>query len=73
VALEAQNPDDLVWIRGEFLNSEAPFGKMVVHGHTPSPEPVLRQNRIGVDTGACFTGRLTALRLEGRSRRFLQT
>jgi serine/threonine protein phosphatase 1 len=73
VALEAQNPDDLVWIRGEFLDSEAPFGKMVVHGHTPSPEPALRQNRIGIDTGACFTGRLTALRLEGRSRRFLQT
>jgi diadenosine tetraphosphatase ApaH/serine/threonine PP2A family protein phosphatase len=34
---------------------------------------VTRQNRIGIDTGAVFTGRLTALRLEGGSREFLQT
>jgi serine/threonine protein phosphatase 1 len=73
VPLEAQDPDDLIWIRGAFLNSEAPFGKMVVHGHTPSAEPVLRRNRIGIDTGACFSDRLTALRLQGDSKRFLQT
>jgi diadenosine tetraphosphatase ApaH/serine/threonine PP2A family protein phosphatase len=34
---------------------------------------VTRSNRIGIDTGACFTGRLTALRLEGGARDFLQT
>ena len=73
VPVEAQDPGDLIWIRGAFLNSDAPFGKIVVHGHTPSAEPVLRQNRIGIDTGACFTDRLTALRLQGDSRRFLQT
>ena len=73
VHLEAQDPEDLIWIRGPFLASDAPFGKVVVHGHTPGAEPELRANRIGIDTGAYFTNRLTALRLEGGSRRFLHT
>ena len=73
VPLDAQDPNDLVWIRREFLRSEADFGKVVVHGHTPMPTPEIRANRIGIDTGAVFTDRLTALRLENGSRRFLQT
>lgn len=73
VPLAAQQEADLVWIRGPFLNSAEPFGKIVVHGHTPTEKPVTRTNRIGIDTGACFTNRLTALRLKGRSREFLQT
>jgi serine/threonine protein phosphatase 1 len=73
VPLEAQEPHDLIWIRGDFLESEEPFGKVVVHGHTPAVEPQLRANRIGIDTGACFTGRLTALKLQDRSKSFLQT
>jgi serine/threonine protein phosphatase 1 len=72
VPLDAQDPHDLVWIRGEFLRSDAKFGKVVVHGHTPKPEPEIRANRIGIDTGAVFTNRLTALRLEDGSRRLLQ-
>jgi serine/threonine protein phosphatase 1 len=72
VPLDAQDPHDLVWIRGEFLRSDAKFGKVVVHGHTPKPEPEIRTNRIGIDTGAVFTNRLTALRLEDGSRRLLQ-
>ncbi len=73
VPLAAQTEADLIWIRGPFLNHAEPFGKIVVHGHTPGKEPVTRSNRIGIDTGACFTGRLTALRLEGGARDFLQT
>ena len=73
VPLAAQSEADLIWIRGPFLNHTDPFGKIVVHGHTPGKEPVTRSNRIGIDTGACFTGRLTALRLEGGARDFLQT
>ena len=45
---------------------------MVVHGHTPDSEPVERSNRIGIDTGAVYGGRLTALVLDGTERRFLQ-
>lgn len=73
VPLAAQTEDDLVWIRRPFLDWNHPFEKFVVHGHTPAHEPVTRANRICVDTGACFTGRLTALRLENDTRRFLQT
>jgi serine/threonine protein phosphatase 1 len=72
VPLEAQDPNDMIWIRGPFLQSEDDFGKIVVHGHTPAREPVIRANRIGIDTGAVFTDRLTALRLENGSRRLMQ-
>jgi serine/threonine protein phosphatase 1 len=73
VPLAAQTEDDLVWIRKPFLDWNDPFEKFVVHGHTPAHEPVTRTNRICIDTGACFTGRLTALRLKDNTRRFLQT
>ena len=72
VPLEAQDPNDMIWIRGPFLESEDDFGKIVVHGHTPGRDPVIRANRIGIDTGAVFTDRLTALRLENGSRRLMQ-
>lgn len=73
VPLDAQDETDLIWIRDEFLNAPEPFGKVVVHGHTPGTEPVVRPNRIGIDTGAVFTGRLTALRLQNGERAFLRT
>ena len=72
VPLEAQDPVDLIWIRYPFLQSKADFGKVVVHGHTPDSEPVERSNRIGIDTGAVYGGRLTALVLDRAERRFLQ-
>lgn len=72
VALADQNPDDLLWIREPFLGSKADFGAVVVHGHTPESAPVERPNRIGIDTGACYGGSLTALVLEGASRRYLR-
>jgi serine/threonine protein phosphatase 1 len=71
VPLEAQDPHDMVWIRAPFLQSDEDFGKIVVHGHTPAREPVIRANRIGIDTGAVFTDRLTALKLEDGSRKLL--
>jgi serine/threonine protein phosphatase 1 len=62
-----------MWIRSEFLDSNADHGKVVVHGHSISAEPIVRENRIGIDTGAFASGRLTCLRLEGATQRFLQT
>jgi serine/threonine protein phosphatase 1 len=64
VALADQARQDLLSIRQAFLYSEADFGVIVVHGHTPKPDPVLRHNRIGIDTGAVFGGRLTCAVLE---------
>ena len=71
--VENQEPHDLLWIREEFLSSNADHGCCVVHGHSISPEPEVRRNRIGIDTGAYYTGRLTGLVLDGAERRILQT
>ena len=71
--LDAQDKDDLIWIREPFLTCEKPFGKVVVHGHTSVTEADRRPNRIGIDTGAVFTGRLTALKLKESTQEFLQT
>lgn len=72
VALEKQAEHDLLWMREPFLSCKQPFGKVVVHGHTPTSSPERRANRIGIDTGACYGGKLTALVLEGDDQRFLQ-
>lgn len=73
VPLEEQSETDLLWIREEFLESTVNFGRVVVHGHTPTDAPVVRPNRIGIDTGAYITNNLTAVVLEERTRRFLST
>jgi serine/threonine protein phosphatase 1 len=73
VALEAQTREDLLRIRQPFLFTEADFGAVVVHGHTPVKAPVVRHNRIGIDTGAVFDGPLTCAVLEGRRIGFLTT
>ncbi|QSB44578.1 serine/threonine protein phosphatase [Altererythrobacter sp. FM1] len=72
VPLEQQKRHHLMWIREEFITYDAPHEHMIVHGHTISAEVDARANRIGIDTGAYNTGRLTALALEGTSRRTIQ-
>lgn len=73
VELDAQAEQDLLWIRGDFLNHKKSFGPTIVHGHTPRPEPVVKANRIGIDTMAFSTGILTCLVLEGDQRAVLQS
>lgn len=63
--IEEQNSGDLRWIREPFLSHGGSHGYVVVHGHTITDEPDIRPNRIGIDTGAYQSGRLTALGLEG--------
>ena len=73
-SLENQSPQDLLWIRDDFLRSPAPLpGKVVVHGHTICDLPQDLGHRINIDTGAFVSGRLTALALRGGARRFLST
>jgi len=64
IPLAKQREEDLLWIRHEFLLCEEEFSKIVVHGHTPVPQPDIRPNRINIDTGAYATGNLTCLILE---------
>ena len=73
VAIDQQRVSDLRWIRDAFLSHEESFGPVVVHGHTIFDEPEVRSNRIGIDTGAYKSGRLTALGLEGTSRWTIST
>jgi len=73
VPLERQQEEDLLWIRDEFLLSDAEFGKIIVHGHTITERPDVQRNRIGIDTGAFASGTLTCLVLEGADWFFLQT
>jgi serine/threonine protein phosphatase 1 len=71
VPLEDQSEHDLVWIREPFLSSGEDHGAVIVHGHTPVDAVEVRPNRIGIDTGAAFTGNLTCLVLEGAARALL--
>jgi serine/threonine protein phosphatase 1 len=71
VPLDRQDPEDLIWIRDEFLTDDSDHGVVVVHGHTPMPVPEVRLNRINIDTGLVYGGSLTCLVLEGTEYRFL--
>jgi diadenosine tetraphosphatase ApaH/serine/threonine PP2A family protein phosphatase len=71
VPLDHQTRDDLLTIRDAFLLDQTEHDKLIVHGHTPSARPEIRDNRIGIDTAAYATNRLTCLVLEKDQRRFL--
>ncbi len=71
VPLEEQKPQTMRWIREPFLSYPRSHGLVVVHGHTITDDVVDAGNRIGIDTGAYSSGRLTALVLEGTARRYL--
>jgi serine/threonine protein phosphatase 1 len=69
--LDHQNATDMAWIRKPFLESEKDWGKFVYHGHTPSSfGPDVKKHRMNIDTGAAWTGILTAA-IVGDSPRFL--
>ena len=72
VPLERQSRHDMLWIREPFLSWQGDSPFVVVHGHTPEHDVVVRANRIGVDTGAVLGGVLTCLVLEGERMGFLR-
>lgn len=72
VSLHGQTQEDLHWIREPFLSDPRDHGFVVVHGHTITQEIDERPNRIGLDTGACRFGTLSAMGIEGTERWFLQ-
>ncbi len=71
VELDLQDPQDLIWIRKEFLDYPGLHDKVIVHGHTPVAEVEVMANRVDVDTGAFDSGRLSALVIEGDRKRIL--
>ena len=54
---------NLLWVRQEFIDSEYDFGKLVIFGHTPLSHPLISPNKIGIDTGAVYGGKLTCVEL----------
>lgn len=73
VDLAQQTADDLLWIRDPFLRSSYDHGYVVVHGHTPVEAPDVCFNRINIDTGAVWSGCLTALVMHGDHWSFLRS
>lgn len=67
VPLDKQKVDDLVWIRQEFFQFVGRFPKPVVFGHTPLRQVLLLPDRIGIDTGCVYGGKLTCLKLPERN------
>ena len=63
VSLERQEPSDFMWIREPFLSEGSRLPFTVVHGHTPTTTISFGRNRIGIDTGAYATGRLSVLKI----------
>ena len=59
--LSTQTPEWCLWVRDRFLRASFDFGKPVVFGHTVFPEPLVEADKIGIDTGAVYGGKLTAL------------
>ncbi|RWX75764.1 serine/threonine protein phosphatase [Neorhizobium lilium] len=71
IPLQRQTDEDMMWIREPFLKEGPKLPLMVIHGHTPQPMPDLGPHRIGIDTGAFYTGKLTVLKIDGGQTRFL--
>jgi len=61
VPLEKQKEEDILWIRFNFIKSDYDWGKRIIFGHTPFDTPLIEKNKIGIDTGAVYGGRLTCL------------
>ena len=63
IPLEDQDQWDMLWIRDEFIYSDFDFGKRVIFGHTPFRQPLVLDNKIGIDTGAVYGNKLTCVEL----------
>ena len=73
IALDQQSDHDLIWIRYDFISSQALYDKVIIHGHTPAYPMEILPNRINVDTHAYHTGVLSCIVLEGTDYRVIES
>ena len=59
--ISEQSQQALVWGHEEIENTPRQDDVWMVHGHVIVDQPLMREGRINVDTGAYGTGRLTAV------------
>ena len=67
--LSKQREIDMTWTRSpEFLASNQPFEKIIVHGHTPNKNIEKKSNRINLDTGAVYSeyGKLSCMFIDAK-------
>jgi serine/threonine protein phosphatase 1 len=69
--LVKQSHTDLVWIREEFIRKQTGIEKKIIFAHTPFQQPLVKPDKIGIDTGAVYGGCLTAIELPEET--FIQT
>ena len=68
--LAEQRPEDLLWIRDEFIRSPHPYPQTVLFGHTPHREVLIDlPYKVGLDTGVVYWNKLSCLEL-GQKRLF---
>jgi serine/threonine protein phosphatase 1 len=63
VSLDTQSEEDLLWIREEFIYSAFDWNKRIIFGHTALETPFVTPGKIGIDTGAVYGNKLTAVEL----------
>ena len=63
IPLEEQAEEDLLWIREEFIYSTYDWTKRIIFGHTALEMPFVTPGKIGIDTGAVYGNKLTAVEL----------
>ena len=73
VPTDAQETGTLLWGSERFHAENRNDGVWVVYGHFVVDQPSAEQGRIAVDTGAYYSGRLTAARIADGHVRFLQS
>ncbi|MDH3378213.1 MAG: metallophosphoesterase [Gammaproteobacteria bacterium] len=56
----------MLWIRDRFLKSTYSWSKTIVHGHSWIHDVEIKSNRINLDTGCAYGGRLTAMQMSNR-------
>lgn len=72
IQLENQSQEDMLWIRDAFIFSNYRFKKRVIFGHTPFSQPLVMENKIGLDTGAVYGNKLTCLELPSLKFHFVE-
>ena len=63
VPFNEQKREVMLWIRHQFIFYPTGLNKTVVFGHTPQRKVLIENDKIGIDTGAGYFKKLSAIDL----------